>query len=408
MKLGQLSSRRGDFSTHINGNGAATFQLNSRLDTQGLLSPPRSLLGNKFSQSAQLRLKIVMLGGSITASAGNGRVATYRGLLRELAARGHNVLFLERNPEDHQLTKPSFAHTELYSDVKELKDRFTSTIREADFVMVGSDIIEGIEIGDWVTHIAQGATAFYDFDALRTIANLIKGKVDYISAALISRYQMYLSCIGGPLLEYIEKQYGSPMARPLYCSVDARLHFPEQHEARWDLGYVGDYNENCQPTLNRLYIEPARRWNDGRFVVAGARYPRSLIWPKNVKRVPQLSLGRRRAFYNSQRFALNITPPGTMAIGFSPNVRLLEAAACGTPVISEFWPGLDTFFKPDDEILISHSPDETLIYLEEISELDRRRIAYRARERVLAKHTTRHRATELENYALEVLKLSVA
>jgi spore maturation protein CgeB len=407
VKLRQLSSRRDDLSTHINGNEAATLQLNSCLDTQGLLSPPRSLLGNKWSQPTQPRLKIVMLGGSITASAGNGRVATYRGLLRELGARGHDVLFLERNARDRDLAKSSLAHTELYSDVKELKDRFTGAIREADFVMVGSDISEGIEIGEWVTHIAQGATAFYDFNALQTIANFVKGNAHCISRTLIPRYQMYLSCIGGPLLEYIEKQYGSPMARPLYCSVDARLHFPEQHETKWDLGYVGDYNENVQPTLNRLFIEPARRWKDGCFMVAGAHYPRSLNWSKNVERLPQLSPGKHRAFYNSQRFALNITPPSAISVGFSPNVRLLEAAACGTPIISEFWPGLDTFFKLDDEILISHSSDETLIYLEEISELDRRRIAYRARERVLAKHTTRHRATELENYALEVLKLSV-
>jgi spore maturation protein CgeB len=349
-----------------------------------------------------------MLGGSITASAGNGRVATYRGLLRELGARGHNVLFLERARGNRDSAKPSSGRIELYSDVKDLKDRFGSAIREADFVMVGSDISEGIEIGEWITHIAQGATAFYDFDAPRTIANLIKGKLDYISPALIPRYQMYLSSTGGSLLDYIEKQCGSPMARPLYCSVDARLYFPEQHEIKWDLSYAADFSENCQPALNRLLVEPARRWDDGRFVVAGARYPRALNWPENIKRVPQVSPGKRRAFYNTQRFTLNIAPPNVMAVGFSPNVRLLEAVACGTPVISEFWSGLDTFFKPDDEILISHSPDETLIYLEEISELDRRRIAYRARERVLTKHTTRHRATELENYVLEVLKLSIA
>ena len=236
MKINRLSPRAGRsvLSTRINKNRTAPFQLNSSLDTEALLSPPHSLLGNKSSQPTQRRLKIVMLGGSLAASAGNGRVATYRGLLRELGTRGHDVLFLERSRESsasRQLpAKPSFGRAELYSDVKELKDRFASTIREADFVMVGSDISEGIEIGEWVTHIAQGATAFYDFDALRTVANLTKGNVDYISTALIPRYQMYLSCVGGPLLDYIEKQYGSPMARPLYCSVDARLYFPEPQE----------------------------------------------------------------------------------------------------------------------------------------------------------------------------------
>jgi spore maturation protein CgeB len=414
MKLRQSQFHAGGagLSQGINGNESATLELNAPLDAESLLSPPRSLLGNRLSQPNRRPLKIVILGPSITSSPGGGPVAPYRGLLRELSARGHDVLFLERglegNGPNRDLPKPASGRTERYSGLKELKGRFAGVIREADFVMVGSHINAGIETGEWVTRIAEGATAFYDVDAAQTMANLSNGHVDYISPTLIARYQIYLSSAGGPLLDYIEKRYGAPMARPFYCSVDARLHFPEQHEIEWDLGYAGDHRQDCQPTFNRLFIEPARQWDDGCFVVAGAQYPRSLQWPKNVKRVPRLSPGKRRAFYNSQRFSLNLTPPGAIAAGFSPNARLFEAAACGTPVISEFWPGLDTFFKPDDEILISHSRDETLIYLEEISELDRRRIAYRARERVLAGHTTRHRAVELENYALEVLKLSAA
>jgi len=412
MKLRQSQSYpgRAGLAERVNGNESATLELNAQLDAEDLLSPPRSLLGNKLSQSNRRPLKIVILGRSITFSPGCGHAATYRGLLRELTARGHDVLFLERALEGNgsDLHNPPSGRTERYSSLKELKGHFAGAIREADFVMVGSHLSEGIEIGEWVTRIAQGATAFYDFDPVRTMAKLTNGEGDYISPTLIPRYQMYLSFTGGLLLDYIEKRYGSPMARPLYCSVDARLHFPEQQEIKWDLGYAGNYSQDCQPILNRLFIEPARRWDDGCFVVAGAQYPRSLHWPKNVKRIPQLSPGKRRAFYNSQRFALNLTPPGAIAAGFTPNARLFEAAACGTPVISEFWPGLDTFFKPDDEILISHSRDETLIYLEEILELDRRRIAYRARERVLARHTTRQRAVELENYALEILKLSAA
>jgi spore maturation protein CgeB len=412
MKLRQSQFHAGGagLSERGNGNESATLELNAQLDAEGLLSPPRSLLGNKLSQSNRRPLKIVILGRSITFSPGCGHAATYRGLLRELTARGHDVLFLERALEGNgsDLPYPTSGRTERYSSLKELKARFVSAIRGADFVMVGSHLNEGIEIGEWVTRIAEGATAFYDFDAAQTMANLTKGDVDYLSPTLIPRYQMYLSSTGGPLLDFIEKRHGSPMARPLYCSVDARLHFPEQHEIKWDLGCAGDYSQDCQPIINRLFIESARRWDEGRFVLAGAQYPRSLHWPKNVKRIPQLSPGKCRAFYNSLRFALNLTPPGAIAAGFSPNARLFEAAACGTPVISEFWPGLDTFFKPDDEILISHSRDETLIYLEEISELNRRRIAYRARERVLARHTTRHRAVELENYALEILKLSAA
>ena len=414
MKIRRLESptNRAGFVGLTDGNAGAPFELDSPLDPQSLLSPPHSVLGPKFSQPGRSRLKIVMLGLSMTSSLGNGQAATYRGLVRELSARGHDVLFLEQDINwgnaKRDLPKPPFGRTESYANLKELKDRFAGAVGEADFVMVGSHLPEGIEIGEWVTRLAHGVTAFYDFDTARTLATLLKGGAEYISAALIPRYQMYLSFTGGPILDYIERQFGSPMARPLYCAVDAMLYFPERPELKWDLGYLGAYSADNQPTLNRLMFEPARRWEEGRFVVAGRQYPRSVQWPQNVKRIPEVGAAKRRAFYNAQRFTLNITPPSVIAAGFSPNVRLFEAAACGTPVITEFWPGLDTFFKPDDEILISHSWDETLIYLEEISELERRRIGYRSRERVLAKHTTRHRAAELEHYALEVLKLAAA
>jgi spore maturation protein CgeB len=358
------------------------------------------------------QLKIVILGLSITSSWGNGHATTYRGLVRELCARGHDVLFLERDTEwyasNRDLPDPPFGRTALYSSLKELKNRFVTEIREADFVIVGSYVPEGIGVGEWVTRIAGGATSFYDIDTPVTMARLIKGGVDYISPELIPRYQMYLSFTGGPLLEYIEKHYGSPLARPLYCSVDSTLYFPEQRELKWDLGYMGTYSDDRQPTVERLLLEPAHRCNDARFVVAGPQYPRSIRWPRNVKRFTHLPPGKHRRFYNSQRFTLNVTRANMIAAGFSPSVRLFEAAACGTPIISDFWEGIDTFFKPGEEILISRSAEETLNYLQEISESERNRIGLRARARVLAEHTARHRAIELENYAREILKLTAA
>lgn len=391
-------------------NGHDRFAIPQTLEIDGVLQP--SMFGRDTFQPASPKLKIVILGLSITSSWGNGHATTYRGLMRELCARGHEVLFLERNTEwyaaNRDLPAPPFGRTELYSSLKELKKNFTAEIRQADFVIVGSYVPEGIEVGEWVTRIAEGATAFYDIDTPVTMARLIKGGVDYISAALIPRYQLYLSFTGGPLLNYIEEHYGSPMARPLYCSVDETIYFPEKRELKWDLGYMGTYSDDRQPTLNRLLLEPARRCKDRRFAVAGPQYPRSIRWPKNVKRFTHLPPGKHRAFYNSQRFTLNVTRANMIAAGFSPSVRLFEAAACGTPIISDFWEGIETFFKPDEEILISHSADETLVYLDEISENERREIAARARERILTEHTARHRATELEEYAREVLKFTAA
>lgn len=394
---------------HGNGHPDKHSVTDSCIDTASLLSPPHSLFGHKPAEGNRPKLKIVILGLSITSLHENRHATIYRGLVRELTARGHDVLFLERETERNTASRDlphlSDGHTEDYSGVKELKQRFSSVIREADFIIVGSSVHEGIAIGEWVTRVARGATAFYDIDTPVTMAGLIKANVGYISPALIPRYQIYLSCTGGPLLRYVEKHYGSPMARPLYCSVDTTLYFPEERALNWDLGYLGAYSEDRQRTLDRLLLEAARHWGEGHFVVAGSQYPRSVHWPRNVKHFARLPVGKRREFYNSQRFALNVTRAGMVASGFSPAMRLFEAAACGTPIISDSWQGIGSFFKPDEEILISHSADETLIYLEEIPELDRRRIGYRARERVLAKHSTRHRAVELEGYAFEVLKL---
>jgi spore maturation protein CgeB len=254
-----------------------------------------------------------------------------------------------------------------------------------------------------VTEVAGGVTAFYDIDTPVTMANLRNGDLDYLSRSLIPRYHIYLSFTGGPMLKLIEGRYGSPQARPLYCSVDTTLYFPEERERLWDLGYMGTYSEDRQPGLDELLLQPARDWEDGRFVVAGPQYPRTIQWPANVKRYTHLSPEKHRRFYNSQKFTLNITRADMVDAGYSPSVRLFEAAACGTPMISDYWEGLDLFFTPGEEILIADSSEESLYYLLETSESERRQIGARARERVLSEHTARHRAQELESYLIDLL-----
>jgi spore maturation protein CgeB len=389
--------------------GTATAAPASSLATESLLTPPRSILGRTLTQPARPQLKIVILGPSLAASLGNGAASTYRGLVRELVVRGHDVLLLERankGSPSQNVRKAESGRVEQYLSAKELQSRHATAMREADFVLVASQIAEAADIGEWVVGHAQGVTAFYDLNTPQTVVNLRQNRAAPISAELMSCYDLYLSFTGGPLLNLLEDEFGLRMARPLYPAADARLFFPENAKQSWDLGYIGRRGNDTLPVIERLLLEPARRWKEGRFIVAGSSSPRSLRWPGNVRRTPRISQQKRRAFYNSQRFMLDITPSDVAAVGYSPGARLFEAAACGTPVITEFWPGLDKFFTPDEEILISHSPDETLIYLEEISELERRRLGYRARERVLARHTSRHRAAELEGYVLELLRRS--
>jgi spore maturation protein CgeB len=357
-------------------------------------------------------LDIVILGLSITSSWGNGHATTYRGLVREFARRGHRVTFLERGVPwyagNRDLPDPPFCEAALYDSLGDLRARFEERVRDADLVIVGSYVPEGIAVGEWVVRTAQGVKAFYDIDTPVTLAALARGDVEYLTRELVAAYDLYLSFTGGPTLERLEREYGSPMARALYCSVDPALHHPEPNEPRWDLGYMGTYSDDRQPTVDRLLVEPARRWRGGRFAVVGPMYPETIAWPGNVWRESHLAPSGHREFYNAQRFTLNVTRAAMIAAGWSPSMRLFEAAACGTPIVSDWWDGLDSLFEPGREILIARTSDEVLAYLREIPEDERRSIGERARRRVLSHHTAAHRAEELEQWVSELLSREVA
>jgi spore maturation protein CgeB len=345
-------------------------------------------------------LKLVVLGLSLSSSWGNGHATTYRALLRAFAARGHEVVFLERDApwyaSSRDLAKPDFCRFALYADLCGLKARWTEAVKNAEAVIVGSYVPEGVAVGAWVQQTARGVTAFYDIDTPVTLAKLAAGDEEYISAELIAGYDLYLSFTGGPTLDTIERRYGANCARALYCSVDAEVYRPRVASRRWDLSYLGTYSSDRQPTLERLLLEPARRAPQLRFCVAGPQYPADIAWPDNVERLDHVPPAEHPAFYAASRFTLNVTRADMIAAGYSPSVRLFEAAACGTPIISDIWDGLDTLFRPPREIGLARAPEDVLEVLQGTDEPARRAMAAAARQRILKAHTAVHRASELE------------
>jgi spore maturation protein CgeB len=350
-------------------------------------------------------VKLVVLGLSLSSSWGNGHATTYRALLAAFAARGHDVLFLERDApwyaSHRDLARPAFCRFALYANLAELKQRWRPEIEAAEAVVVGSYVPEGVALGRWVQNTARGVTAFYDIDTPVTLARLEVGDEDYISAELIPGYDLYLSFTGGPTLERIMRRYGSPAARALYCSVDPDAYRPSAQPKRWDLSYLGTYSPDRQPTLDRLLLEPARRAPDLRFCVAGPQYPADIDWPANVERLEHVPPADHPAFYAASCFTLNVTRADMIAAGYSPSVRLFEAAACATPIVSDLWDGLETLFDPGREIVLAEHADQVLQLLRTTQECDRRAMAEAARGRILAEHTATHRAAELEAHLRE-------
>jgi spore maturation protein CgeB len=357
-------------------------------------------------------LEIVILGLSITSSWGNGHATTFRGLVRELHKSGHAITFLERDvpwyASNRDLPYPPFCKTILYNSFDDLNAHYAGLIKKADLVMVGSYVPEGVQVGDWVTNTATGLTAFYDIDTPVTLAKIERGDYEYLHPNLISRYDLYLSFTGGPTLQKLEQHYGSPNAKAFYCSFDPELYYPEKTTVQWDLGYLGTYSEDRQPPLQHLMLEAAQELPRNKFVVAGPQYPQEIFWPPNVERIEHLPPASHRSFYNSQRFTLNITRADMIKAGYSPSVRLFEAAACGTPIISDYWEGIDSLFETGSEILIAGSSEDTVRYLKDIDEVKRKSIGENARRTVLSRHTAAHRAAELIVYYEELKKKKTA
>lgn len=348
-------------------------------------------------------LNIVVLGLSLSSSWGNGHATTYRSLLRGLHAQGHQVLFLERARDWYaahcDLSDPDFCALRFYESLADLR-RFGEDIASADVVIIGSYVPDGAAVIDQVAGLKPRVLCFYDIDTPVTMARLDAGDDEYLLRRQVSFFDVYFSFSGGPVLQRLEAQYGARQAAALYCSVDPSKYYHTGANHQWDLGYLGTYSPDRQSALERLLIEPARQLPNCKFVVAGSRFPRGIDWPRNVERIEHLPPAQHAGFYSRQRFTLNVTRADMVASGWSPSVRLFEAGACGTPVISDRWDGLHELLPEGEAVLIADDSEDVLHTLTRLPESSRKAIAHNARARVLASHTGEARARELLAYLL--------
>jgi spore maturation protein CgeB len=353
-----------------------------------------------------MSLRIAILGLSLSSSWGNGHATTWRALVRALAERGHDILFLERDrpwyAANRDLPNPDFCRFHLYENPAELT-RWRADIAQADLTLIGSYVPDGVTVARIVRPWAR-ALAFYDIDTPVTLAALRAGNCAYIDAATLKTYDLYLSFTGGPTLRLLEKHHGARRARALYCAADPALYQPSKGKTqapRWDLGYLGTYSADRQPTLEALLLEPARRAPHRRFVVAGPQYPDDIAWPENVERIEHVPPADHAEFYGALGWTLNVTRADMIAAGYSPSVRLFEASACATAIISDAWDGLGQLLAEGREIAIARRAEDVLACLAMPDEA-RRAMGQAARARFLAAHTSAHRAAELEAHIAEL------
>jgi spore maturation protein CgeB len=325
-------------------------------------------------------------------------------LARALHARGHKIVFFERDLEwyasNRDMPEPPFCRVHIYDQWEDVRPLLRRELADADIVIVGSYFPDGIAATAELLESPASIKAFYDIDTPITVSKLQAGDEEYLRRDQVPGFDIYFSFTDGPVLREIENNFGARRAVPLYCSFDPSRYRLCEMDTKYqcDLSYMGTYAPDRQEKLEQLLCGPAEHLPEEKFMIAGPQYPREIRWPKNVKHIIHLEPKFHPPFYCSSRFTLNLTRNQMVHMGYSPSVRLFEAAGCGAAIISDSWAGLESFFVPGEEILLAGSSEEVIRYLREISEHEARVIGRRAQERVLAEHSAERRAIQFEDY----------
>ncbi len=357
---------------------------------------------------ASTTLDLVIIGRSILSSYSNPAADLYRGLINELAHHGHRTTFLE--PYDfagiahRDMLRSPYCEVWTYGDIDTLFEEYLPAIQSADVVMLGTGLAETNRIADWICQEARGLTIYYDTDLGQTAANLADGctHCNSLSRESIRSFHLYLSTTGGGALEALAAEYEIRCARPLYESIDPFSYYRMDMDKTYDLGFMGNFRRDRRELLDALLLGPARTTPNRQFVLAGDNYPRSLKWPQNLTYLEHLPGTNHVDFYNRQSCNLILGRTDRKLLGYTPSRQLLAAAACGVPILTQDWSGLDSFFADKQDVFCVEDERDVLDILYGTDDSVRRKVGNAARQRVLAEHTTAQRAQQLLSYWDEV------
>jgi spore maturation protein CgeB len=315
---------------------------------------------------------------------------------------GHAVVFYERDVPYYagarDLREIPGGRLELYESWDSIRLRARDDVADADAIFVTSYCPDGVAATALSLDHARGLRVFYDLDTPVTLARLRAHEaVPYLGTRGLNDFDLVLSFTGGPrVFEEFHNRLGARRVEALYGHVDPEIHYPGEARSHYQahLSYLGTYSEDRQQGLESLLIEPARQRRDLRFLIGGAQYPYDFPWSSNIYFVRHLPPSEHAAFFASSRMTLNVTRRAMAEMGWCPSGRLFEAAACGAPLLSDIWDGIDEFFEPGEDIILARDEPDALAALD-IGEHDLLRIARRARERTLEQHSSARRAKEL-------------
>lgn len=349
-------------------------------------------------------MKIAFFGSSLVSSYWNGAATYYRGLLKEVAALGHDITFFEPDAFERQshrdIDDPAWAHVAVYSATPDgWQQSLTQAVRSADVLIKASGVgVFDRELECAVAQVPSRAIRLYwDVDAPATLQAIAETPDHHLRAA-IPNYDMVLTYGGGDRVVSAYRTIGAQDCAPIYNALDPSTHYPEPPRPAFecDLSLLANRLPDREARIDEFFLDAARRVPSRQLVLGGSGWDTKAL-PSNVRSVGHVGTAAHNAFFGSGLATLNVNRASMAEYGFSPPTRIFEAAGAGACLITDAWEGIAQFLEPEREILIARDGAEVAAHLDGLTPDRARAIAGRARRRILAEHTYRQRALQFQH-----------
>jgi spore maturation protein CgeB len=348
-------------------------------------------------------MRIAFFASSLVSAYWNGAATYYRGIVRALHARGHQVDFYEPDAYERQqhrdMPDPSWAKVVVYPATDDGAGRALDSARDADLIVKASGVgvfdefLEGAVAGLKRT---SNVVAFWDVDAPATLDRVHADAADPF-LMLIPRYDVVFTYGGGDPVVQAYLELGAQACVPIYNALDPDTHHPVEPDPRFaaDLGFLGNRLPDRERRVEEFFLKPAANLPGMQFLLGGAGWGDKPM-TANVRYLDHVYTRDHNIFNCTPRAVLNVSRDSMARYGFSPATRVFEAAGAAACLITDAWEGIEVFFEPNREILVARSGEEVGEHLLRLPPEKRREIGQAAYRRVLAEHTYARRAATVE------------
>lgn len=348
-------------------------------------------------------LKIAFFGSSLVSAYWNGAATYYRGIIRALAERGHQITFYEPDAYNRQahrdIENPDWARVVVYPENEKAACKAVEEAGDSDLVIKASGVgvFDALLERAVLEHQSQGVRViFWDVDAPATLDRMIHNPDDSF-IPLVPEYDLVLTYGGGDPVVERYREMGARDCVPIYNALDPSTHHPVPRDDRFraDLGFVGNRLPDREKRVDEFFFTAACHAPDQKFILGGSGWETRTM-PRNVDYFGHVFTRDHNSFNCTPKAVLNINRESMARYGFSPPTRIFEAAGAGACLITDAWKGIELFLEPGREVLVAHNGKEVADWVSRLRPDEARSIGEAARQRILSAHTYQHRAEQLE------------